>query len=97
MAEKTNWKTMAQMPKMAKVFKFNKFARTAKMSQMAGMAKTTKRDFSGRKGRDSHIEQNDLSDQDYQIGPQWLGLAKKAKMAKLNEKDSVAKKSKRPN
>ena len=84
---------MAEMSKVAKNFKFTEFGNTDKMP---GIAQTIKRDFDGRKGRDSHIEQNDLSDQDSQIGPQWPGLAKRDKMAKVFEFDSIAEKSKEP-
>ena len=80
---------------MIKVFNFTKFAKMAKMSQVAAMAKTIKRVFNGRKSQDSHIEQNDLKDQDSQNGPRWSGLAKRVTMAKLTEFDSIAKKSKK--
>ena len=97
MAKISELAEIAKVSKVAKVFKLTKFAKTDKMSQMAGIAKTIKRDFTGRRGRDSHIEQNDLSDQDSQNGSQWPCLAKKDKMAKLFEFDSIAEKSKEPN
>ena len=97
MAKFSKLAEMAEVSKVAKVFKLTKSAKTDKISQMAGIAKTIKRYFNGRRGRDSHIEQNNLSDQDSQNGPQWPGLAKKDKMAKLFEFDSIAEKSKEPN
>ena len=81
---------MAEVSNVARVFKFSKFAKIDKMSQMAGIAKTIKRHFDGRTGRDSHIQQNDLSDQDSQLGAQWPGLAEKDKMVNFFEFDRIA-------
>ena len=95
MAKFSKLAEMAEVSKVAKFFKITKFAQMDKISQIAGFAQTIKRDFNGRRSQDSHNEQNDLSDQYSQIGPRWPGLAKKGKMAKLTEFDSIAKNSKK--
>ena len=94
MAKFSKLAEMAEVSKVAKVFKLTKSAKTDKISQMAGIAKTIKRHFDGRTGRDSHIQQNDLSDQDSQLGAQWPGLAEKDKMANFFEFDGIAENQK---